>query len=96
MREIVAELHRDGPTEEEVERARAFAAGRQVLGLENSGAVARLCASMAIVYGEDPDPDGTIERSTRSRSTRSARSREPIDPDSAAVAVVGPHEAREF
>ena len=36
MREIVAELRDDGPTEEEVERARAYAAGRRVLAFENT------------------------------------------------------------
>src|SRR3954466_7978829 len=36
MREIVRELHDDGPTEEEVERARAYAAGRRVLAFENT------------------------------------------------------------
>ena len=60
MREIVAELHADGPTEEEVERARAYAAGRRVLAFENTNAVARYAAGQAIVYGEDIDPDGAI------------------------------------
>ena len=41
MREIVTELRDDGPTEGEVERARAYAAGRRVLAFENTGAVAR-------------------------------------------------------
>ncbi len=96
MREIVAELHRDGPTEEEVSRARAFAAGRQVLGQENSGAVARLCASMAVVHGEQPDPDGTIEQLDAVTFDEVREVARAVDPDSAAVAVVGPHEAREF
>ena len=47
----------DGPTEEEVERARAYAAGRRVLAFENTNAVARYAANQAIVYGEDIDPD---------------------------------------
>ena len=41
MREIVDELRDDGPTEDEVERARAYAAGRRVLAFENTNAVAR-------------------------------------------------------
>jgi predicted Zn-dependent peptidase len=61
MKEIVAELRRDGPTREEVERARAFAAGARAIAFENSGAVARFCAQQAIVYREDPDPDRAIE-----------------------------------
>jgi predicted Zn-dependent peptidase len=61
MKEIVAELRRDGPTREEVERARAFAAGARAIAFENSGAVARFCAQQAVVYREDPDPDRAIE-----------------------------------
>jgi predicted Zn-dependent peptidase len=96
MREIVAELHRDGPTEEEVSRARAFAAGRQVLGQENSGAVARLCASMAIVHGEEPDPDGVIDMLDAVTFDEVREVASAVDPDSAAVAVVGPHEQADF
>ncbi|MGZ8633421.1 MAG: M16 family metallopeptidase, partial [Solirubrobacteraceae bacterium] len=39
MCEIVAELAADGPKREEVERARAYAAGRRVLAFENTNAV---------------------------------------------------------
>jgi predicted Zn-dependent peptidase len=60
MREIVGELHADGPTEEEVERARAYAAGRRVLAFENTNAVARYGATQSIVFGEDIDPDRAI------------------------------------
>src|SRR4051794_24881693 len=45
MTEIVEELREEGPTQEEVERARAYAGGRLVLGFENTGAVARYAAS---------------------------------------------------
>src|ERR1700736_5861206 len=38
MREIDDELREQGPTEEEVERARAYAAGRLVLAFENTNA----------------------------------------------------------
>jgi predicted Zn-dependent peptidase len=96
MREIVAELHADGPTEEEVDRARSFAAGRQVLSFENSGAVARLCAGMSIVHDEEIDPDGSIailDSITYDEVREIASS---IEPDAVAVAVVGPHEASEF
>jgi predicted Zn-dependent peptidase len=96
MREIVAELHADGPTDEEVERARALAAGRMVLAFENSGAIARTSAALAIVYGEEIDIDGQIplvDSITRDEVTEIARS---IDPDALAVAVVGPHDVSEF
>ncbi len=52
MREIVAELRSQGPTEAEVARARAYAAGRLVLAFENTGAVARHAAGRPIVFGE--------------------------------------------
>ena len=45
MREIVEELREQGPTEEEVQRARAYAAGRTVLAFENTNAVARHAAN---------------------------------------------------
>lgn len=91
IREIVGELHRDGPTEDEVVRARASVAGRLVLGLESSGAVARQAASATIVHGEDPDPDhlvAAIDAVTHDDVKAVARA---VDPDAAAAAVVGPH-----
>src|ERR1700681_1906169 len=60
MREIVDELRDEGPTEEEVHRARAYAAGRRVLAFENTNAVARYAANQQIVFGEDIDPDAAI------------------------------------
>ncbi|MGH2851514.1 MAG: M16 family metallopeptidase, partial [Solirubrobacteraceae bacterium] len=56
MREIVDELRAEGPREEEVERARAYAGGRRVLAFENSGAVASYAAQQAIVHGDDRGP----------------------------------------
>ena len=50
----------DGPTEAEVERARAYAAGARAIAFENTGAVARYAAQQTIVYGEDVDPDAAI------------------------------------
>ena len=60
MREIVGELRERGPTQAEVERARAFAAGARTIVFENTGAVARYAAQQRIVYGEDVDPDRAI------------------------------------
>jgi predicted Zn-dependent peptidase len=96
MREIVAELHADGPTEEEVARARAYAAGRRVLAFENTNAVARYAANQRIVFGEDVDPDRAIDALdavTHAEVREIARS---VDPERLAVACVGPHEAAEF
>ncbi len=96
MREIVAELHADGPTEEEVERARAYAAGRRVLAFENTNAVARFAASQAIVYGEDIDPDRAIDALDAVTFDDVAAIARKVDPEAAAVACVGPHDADEF
>jgi predicted Zn-dependent peptidase len=96
MREIVAELHVDGPTEEEVERARAYAAGRRVLAFENTNAVARYAANQTIVFGEDIDPDQAIallDGVTTGEVATAARS---VDPETVAVACVGPHDADDF
>src|SRR3954469_23941363 len=60
MREIVSELRTDGPTEEEFERARSYAAGRRVLAFENTNAVARHAATQSVVFGQEIDPDEAI------------------------------------
>ena len=62
MREIVGELREDGPTEEEVERARAFAGG------------ARAC-SRSRTPARSPATRPTRRSSSTSRSTRTRRSR---------------------
>ena len=96
MREIVAELAADGPTAEEVERARAYAAGRRVLAFENTNAVARYAANQRIVFGEDIDPDAAIallDAVTFDDVVEAART---VDPEELAVACVGPHESGEF
>jgi predicted Zn-dependent peptidase len=95
MREIVDELRTDGPTEAEVERARAYAGGRRVLAFENSGAVARYAAHQAIVYGEDIDPDGAIEAVDSVTFDEVATVARGIS-EELAVACVGPHEAGDF
>jgi hypothetical protein len=52
--------HAGRPREEEVERARAYAAGRRVLAFENTNAVARHGAAKSILFGESIDPDDSI------------------------------------
>ena len=96
MREIVAELHADGPTDEEVERARAYAAGRRVLAFENTNAVARHAAGQQIVFGEPIDPDEAIAALDRVTFPEVVEAAARVDPDELAVAVVGPHSADEF
>ncbi len=95
MREIVVELRDDGPTAEEVERARAYAAGRLVLAFENSGAVARHAANQKIVFGESIDPDSAIAALDAVTFDEVREIAAGIE-DDLAVGVVGPHTAGEF
>ncbi len=96
MREIVAELHADGPREEEVERARAYGAGRRVLAFENTNAVARYAANQSVVFGQSIDPDESITRLDEVSFDEVAEVARGIDPERLAVACVGPHTAAEF
>jgi predicted Zn-dependent peptidase len=96
MREIVAELHADGPNEAEFERAKAYAAGRRVLAFENTNSVARYAANQAIVFGESIDPDAGIAELDSVTFEEAAEAARSVDPETLAVAVVGPHAAGEF
>lgn len=95
MREIVTELRDEGPTEEEVERARAYGAGRRVLAFENTNAVARYAANQTIVFGEDIDPDAAIARLDKVTYDQ-VRTVAADVADRLAVAVVGPHAESDF
>ena len=95
MREIVGELRDDGPTEAEVERARAYAAGRRVLAFENTNAVARHAAAQTIVFGEPIDPDGAIAALDAVTFDDVAAVAADVA-DRLAVACVGPHTAGDF
>ena len=95
MREIVDELRTDGPTEEEVARARAYSAGRLVLAFENTNAVARHGASQRIVHGEDIDPDRAIE-ALDAVTFDEVREVAAGITEKLAIACVGPHSADEF
>ena len=95
MREIVAELRDDGPTVAEVERARAYAAGRRVLSYENTNAVARYAATQTIVYGEPIDPDASIAQLDAVTLDEVAAVARDVA-DTLAVACVGPHSAGDF
>src|SRR5437763_1666720 len=95
MRDIVSELRDEGPTADEVERARAYAAGARAIAFENTGAVARHAAQQTIVYGEDVDPDRLI---TLLDEVSEADVREVAGnvADELSVAVVGPHSLEDF
>jgi predicted Zn-dependent peptidase len=95
MREIVDELRRDGPREEEVERARAYAGGRLVLAFENSGAVARHAAHQAIIYDDELDPDAAIDAVDGVTFDEVVAVARGIS-EELAVACVGPHAAADF
>jgi len=95
MREIVDELRSDGPREEEVERARAYAGGRLVLAFENTGAVARYAAQQAIVHDDDIDPDRAIDAVDNVSFDDVMSVARGIGED-LAVACVGPHAAADF
>ncbi len=95
MREIVTELRDDGPTEEEVERARAYAAGARVLGFENTNAVARYAAQQSIVFDDSIDVDRAIaalDAVTYAEVAEIARG----VADELSVACVGPHTVADF
>jgi predicted Zn-dependent peptidase len=95
MTAIVDDLRRDGPTESEVERARAYAAGRLVLAFENTNVVARYAASQTIVRDEPIDPDdaiATLDAVTFDEVAEVARGVS----EGRSVACVGPHTADEF
>ena len=95
MREIVDELRTDGPSAGEVERARAYAAGRRVLAFENTNAVARHAAAQTVIFGQDIDPDAAIaalDEVTFEEVDGIARGIS----DSLSVACVGPHSQDEF
>jgi predicted Zn-dependent peptidase len=95
MKEIVTELREQGPTEAEVERARAYAAGARAIAFENTGAVARQAAQQAIVYGEDPDPDTIIELLDRV-TFQEVREVAAAIPEELSLACVGPHTVQEL
>src|SRR4051812_112040 len=95
MREIVAELRSEGPREEEVERARAYAAGRRVLAFENTNAVARHAATQTVVHGQEVDPDAAIAMLDEATFDQVADVARGIS-EAASVACVGPHEVSEF
>ena len=95
IREIVAELAAEGPTDEEIERARAYAAGSTVLALEGTNAVAARAAAQKVTFGEIASPEESIAAldAVTSEGVREVAS---TLADAPAVAGVGPHEAADF
>ena len=95
MRDIVSELRDQGPTEAEVERARAYAAGARAIGFENSGAVARYAAQQTILYDEPVNPDAAIDRLDQVTFDE-VRAVAAGIADELSIACVGPHTVQEL
>ncbi len=95
MRDIVTELRDQGPTEGEVNRARAYAAGARTLAFENTGAVARYAAQQTIVFGEDPNPDTSIELLDQVTFDEVRQIAAGVA-DQLSIACVGPHTLQEL
>ncbi|MGZ4251172.1 MAG: M16 family metallopeptidase, partial [Solirubrobacteraceae bacterium] len=95
MREIVTELREQGPTKEEVDRARAYAAGARAIDFENSRSIARYAAQQTIVYGQDVDPDAAIARLDEVTFDQVREVAASI-PEALSVACVGPNTEEEL
>ena len=95
IKEIVRELATDGPTEEEVERARAYAAGSTVLALESTNAVARRAAGNKVTYNEVTSPEDAIDALDAVTFDDVRRVAADIAGEPA-VACVGPHTEANF
>lgn len=95
MRGIVTELREQGPSEDEVARARAYAAGARAIAFENGGAVARYAAQQRIVFGEDVDPDRAIRLLDEVTFDEVVQTAATVE-DRLSVACVGPHTAEDF
>jgi predicted Zn-dependent peptidase len=95
IRAIVDDLAANGPTDEEIERARAYAAGSTVLALEGTNAVARRAAAQKVTFGEISSPEeaiGALDEVTADEVREAARG----VAGAPAVACVGPHAAEDF
>ncbi|MBV8431026.1 MAG: insulinase family protein [Solirubrobacterales bacterium] len=95
MREIVSELREQGPSPDEVDRARAFAAGARAIAFENSRTVASHAAQQRIVYNEDVDPDRAIRLLDEVTFDEVMETAQAVA-DQLAIAVVGPHTVDDF
>ena len=95
IREIVEDLANRGPSDEEVERARAYAAGSAVLALEGTNAVARRAADRKVTHGEVAAPDDAIAALDAVTSPEVHDVAREVA-GAPAVACVGPHVEADF
>jgi len=95
MRDVVERLAAEGPSEEEVERVRSYAAGRRVLAFGSTTVVARHAAEQHVAFSGEVDPDAAIARlDAVSRAEIESVAR--LVRGEPAVACVGPHSPGEF
>jgi predicted Zn-dependent peptidase len=95
IREIVLELATEGPTEEEVGRARSFAAGRRVIAFETTTAVTRAAIGEHVIFGGTVNPDELIAR-LDAVSVEDVREVAGAIGDDPALACLGPHTTADF
>lgn len=96
--EMVDEIRSEGPTDEEVERAKAYAAGATVRAFENSSRVASYAARRAVLFPDRvANPDAAIDAIDAVTTHDVARvALECFPAGKPSVGCVGPHEESDF
>jgi predicted Zn-dependent peptidase len=95
MRGHVDQLRAKPPNEDEVARARAYTAGRRVLALEQTRAVAHYAARQALVWGEAVDPREAVH-SIEAVTVEEVAAAAQALPENFALACIGPHDTADF
>lgn len=95
IRAIVGDLRRNGPTEEESDRAMSFTVGSRIRRYERTSEVASFAARQAVVFPEDPLVPSALTDSMEAATHADARSVfcEWLSDGEPSVALVGPHAA---
>ncbi|MFI5025196.1 MAG: M16 family metallopeptidase [Solirubrobacterales bacterium] len=95
VREIVAELAAEGPTRDEIARARSSTAGRRALAFENTTAAASHLADEALIHGREIDP-ATAIADLDAVTDDEVRAVAAALGEDHSLACVGPHTPDEF
>jgi predicted Zn-dependent peptidase len=93
--EIVEELSEDGPTREEVERAREYRLGAITIAHQSVDALAEACVEQVLCYGEELNPMTRRDAITNVSYEEVVEVARCIDP-CPAVGCVGDHMAEDF